>query len=724
LPAKATPATLAPMRRTLALLVAGLAALAAAPAALGGLDGAVTAVDLPVHGARVPASTGSHARFTLVGIHWRGPGQVSFRTRSSLGRWSRWRPAAPEDEDRPDADSLESLRRAGWRAGNPWWVGPSDGVQTRISGQVSRVRAYLVWSPATAIPYRTLSAAGRPPIVPRLSWGADESIRRGPPTYAPSLRFAIVHHTAGRTSYTRAEAAAIVKGIQLYHVQGNGWNDIGYNFLVDRFGTIYEGRHGGIDRNVVGAHALGFNTGSVGVAVLGTFGGAAPPKAAQDALANLLAWRLDLAHVDPLSKLTVTSGGSEKFAPGAPVLLRAVSGHRDTGSTACPGDAFYARLGALAAAASALGGPKIFEPRVVRSGDLVRFRARVSKPLPWTASIADGDGNAVASGTGTGTDVDWTWDARSFPLARYGWTISASSARPAAGSLRAGGATLELAIDAAAASPETVSPNGDQQADVSLLTFRLTAPAAVTVQVLDGAGTTVISPLVDVVLPAGPQSVPLDASMLPDGRYTVVIRARAADGAEVETAVPLGVSRLLGLVSAAPLAFSPNGDGRNDLLEVDFSLTAPAQVTVRILRERRWIATPFVASLAAGLQHVVWDGSRSDGRLPDGSYEAVVEAVDEVSSISASVPFVTDTRAPRARVDSLRPLQIQVDEPALLVLRVNGLVRRREVKRPGAVRIPWQGIVRKVRVVALDAAGNASAPLIARARAGSGKPGQ
>ncbi len=718
MPVKATPATLAPMRRTYVLLAAGLAALVVAPAALGGPNTAVTAVDLPARGARVPASTGAHERFTLVGIHWRGPGKVSFRTRSTRGRWSRWRPVAPEDEDRPDAGSLETFRRSGWLAGNPWWVGPSDRVQTRTSGQVSRVRVYLVWSPAAAIPYRTLSVAGRPPIVPRLSWGADESIRRGPPTYAPSLRFAIVHHTAGRTSYTRAEAAAIVKGIQLYHVQGNGWNDIGYNFLVDRFGTVYEGRHGGIDRNVVGAHALGFNTGSVGVAVLGTFGGAAPPKAAQDALASLLAWRLDLAHVDPLSKLTVISGGSEKFAPGAPVLLRAVAGHRDTGSTACPGDAFYERLAALAAAAAALGGPKLFEPRVVRSGDLVRFRARVSKPLPWTVSIADGDGNTVANGSGTGTDVDWTWDARSFPVARYGWRISASSARPAAGFLRAGAATPQLAIDAAAASPETVSPNGDQQADISLLTFHLTVPAAVTVQVLDGAGTTVISPLVEAPLPAGPQSVPLDAAVLADGRYTVVIRARA-DGAEVETSLPFGVSRLLGLVSAAPLAFSPNGDGRNDLLELDFSLTAPAQVTVKILRERRWIATPFIASLAAGQQHLVWDGSRSDGRLRDGSYEAVVEAADEASSISTSVPFVTDTRAPRARVDSLRPLQIQVDEPALLVLRVNGTVRRREVKRPGAVRIPWQGVVRKVRVVALDAAGNASAPVIARARAGS-----
>ena len=130
-----------------------------------------------------------------------------------------------------------------------------------------------------------------------------------------------------------------MRGIQLYHVKSNGWNDIGYNFLVDRYGTVYEGRYGGIDRNVVGAHARGFNTGSVGVAVIGTFESGAAPAAAQSSLERLLAWRLDLAHVDPARDAHRVSGGSERFPAGIPVFLRAVSGHRDTGLTACPGDA-------------------------------------------------------------------------------------------------------------------------------------------------------------------------------------------------------------------------------------------------------------------------------------------------------------------------------------------------------------------------------------------------
>ena len=191
----------------------------------------------------------------------------------STGGWSRWRGAAPEPEDGPDARRSKPARRAGWRIGSPWWVQPSDRIETRIGGprHHESVRTSC-GAPSCACRSGRQPPRSTPPIVPRLSWGADESIRRGPPTFAPALRFAIVHHTAGANDYSSSEAAAVVRAIQLYHVQGNGWNDIGYNFLVDRFGTIYEGRYGGVDRNVVGAHALGFNSGSVGIAVLGTYG--------------------------------------------------------------------------------------------------------------------------------------------------------------------------------------------------------------------------------------------------------------------------------------------------------------------------------------------------------------------------------------------------------------------------------------------------------------------
>src|SRR5262249_55599943 len=161
-----------------------------------------------------------------------------------------------------------------------------------------------------------------------------------------------------------------------------------------------EGRYGGVDRNVIGAHALGFNTGSVGIALLGTYGSTKPSQAAQDAIAKLIAWRLDLAHVDPTSYVNVISGGSERYASGMPVLLRAVSGHRDTGLTECPGNALYARLDAIAASARALGGPKIFDPVAEAEGSAIRVRATLSTPQPWTVTIGSQVGAEVARGSG------------------------------------------------------------------------------------------------------------------------------------------------------------------------------------------------------------------------------------------------------------------------------------------------------------------------------------
>ena len=168
----------------------------------------------------------------------------------------------------------------------------------------------------------------------------------------------------GRTPTRPRRRRRSCAAIEVYHVKSNGWNDIGYNFLVDRYGTVYEGRYGGIDRNVIGAYARGFNTGSIGVAVIGTFSAAAIPAAAETSLEKLLAWRLDLAHVDPVSTLTFVSGGSERYRAGVPVVLRAVSGHRDTGLTTCPGDLLYAKLDTIAAKTQAIGLPKLYEPKV------------------------------------------------------------------------------------------------------------------------------------------------------------------------------------------------------------------------------------------------------------------------------------------------------------------------------------------------------------------------
>ena len=244
------------------------------------------------------------ARFDLVGLHWQGSGVGLVPALGACtGGWSRWRDAAAEDDGPMPAHT--SCGRAAGELGSPYWTGPSN----RIAGEDVRAASpgcapTTCGAPARLEPWRAVTVADSPLILSRASWGANERIRRGRPRYADTLRFAVVHHTAGSNSYTRAQSAAIVRGIQRYHVLANGWDDIGYNFLVDKYGQIFEGRYGGVDRNVVGAHAQGFNTGSSGVALIGNVRGHVRlTAAARSALARLLAWRLDVAHVDPLSTI-------------------------------------------------------------------------------------------------------------------------------------------------------------------------------------------------------------------------------------------------------------------------------------------------------------------------------------------------------------------------------------------------------------------------------------
>jgi len=698
------------MRRL--LLASAAAALVLPGAALA--DATIVSRDVPLHGARATAAS-APSRFTLVGLHWQGSGRVEFRTRATHGRWTAWFPAAPEGEDAPDRGSAED-RRGAWRLGNPYWVGDSNGIRYRLHGDVRRLRAWFVWSPEVRIPMRRLSIAGSPPVVRRSGWRADESIVRAKPSVVDRLEFAVVHHTAGRNGYSPAESAAIVRGIELFHVKGNGWNDIGYNFLVDKYGTVFEGRGGGVDRNVVGAHAEGFNTGSVGVALIGDYSGTSVPKAAEDALARLLAWRLDIAHVDPLSTLTHASGGNPRFGTGLPVFLRAISGHRDTGFTTCPGGTLYARLPTIANAVSRLGLPKLYDPRVVGTvGGLVRFRARLSGALPWRVSVTDAAGLEVGSSAGLGPTVDWSWDSTTVQKGAYRWRIDAgTTVLGASGTLGSVVPVGPLAITNVTAQPETISPNGDGQADQATLTYTLSQPALVSISLLDAVGSDLGYLVKPVRKQAGTQTAVFTGAAVADGTYQLFLKARGDDGTEVTSVTTILVSRTLGQFAVAPAAFSPNGDGRKDRLGLSYTLSSPALVRVRVLRDGKYVTTLANAQLAPGSQRLDWDGTKRIGRLLDGTYEAVVEATDTLGVSTLRLPFLSDTRAPVVRVLKGKPLRVWLSEPSLLTLRVNGVSLQQDVKRAGEVRVAWSGPASTVRVVAWDAAGNVSRPALRR----------
>jgi N-acetylmuramoyl-L-alanine amidase len=650
-------------------------------------------------------------RFDLVGLHWRGNGSVLFRTRAPGGRWSAWHPAAPEEDDRPDRGKERSGALAGWQLGSPYWTGSAELLQYRSVGRVSRVRAYFVRSPGAATRVRTRipQLAGKPTIITRAQWGANEAIRRAPPSYADNVHFAIVHHTAGSNSYKASQSAAIVRAIELYHVKANGWNDIGYNFLVDKYGQIFEGRYGGMTRAVIGAHAMGFNTGSTGVALIGNYDSAAVTPAAKAALVSLLAWRLDLAHVDPLSKVVRISAGNPRYAAGKAVTLRAISGHRDTYPTGCPGAKLYALLPAIRAAVAKTGLPKLYEPTVTGGlGGPVRFTARLSSAAAWTVAVRDQDGNQVASGTGDGAAVDWTWDASTAAVdQRYTWTIAAPDTRSATGAI--GTQLPPPSLRQVKVAPALVTPNGDGRSDTAKLTYRLNTQAIVTATLLDESNR-VVTMLFRQLRSAGARSFTWSNVGVPDGLYRISLAARNSAGKQAQTSIPVAVDRTLaGFASSAP-AISPNGDGRLDALTFGFQLLAPASVQLDLLSHGLVAASVFEGVLAAGPQQLAWDG----GGLPDGLYRALLSATDSLMTVKQSVVVRVDRKAPVLRLSSFGLLRFWLSEPARLTLTLDGRAYKLTRKRAGYFRIGHRGRVKALTAVAVDSAGNRSALVRAR----------
>ncbi|MFD5428299.1 peptidoglycan recognition protein [Streptomyces sp. NPDC127084] len=196
----------------------------------------------------------------------------------------------------------------------------------------------------------------RPAIVTRKGWGADESLREKQFIYSKTVKAAFVHHTATGNTYACSQAPSVIRGIYRYHVVSSGWRDIGYNFVIDRCGNIYEGRAGGVTKAVMGAHTLGFNTDSMGIAVIGTFSSAQPATAAVNAIARLTAWKLGLFGVNPKATTLLTSGGGNKFPKGTKAKLNVISGHRDGFATDCPGARLYSKLATARSAAAKLQG--------------------------------------------------------------------------------------------------------------------------------------------------------------------------------------------------------------------------------------------------------------------------------------------------------------------------------------------------------------------------------
>nr|WTB34319.1 peptidoglycan recognition protein [Streptomyces sp. NBC_00830] len=367
-----------------------------------------------LHTVAVPAGTDPAQRalaarateaFSMVGVTWDDPyaqlgGTAEVHTRSSeSGKWSGRRAL---DTDARTPESGPDHARHGLRAGTqPLWTGASDGVQARLTGahgktlpqglrvelvdpdggtsstqstlsattaqataaeattaQATAAEATTAQATAAEATTAQATAAGQPPITSRAAWGADESIVVDPPTSTTDTKAVFVHHTAGTNDYTCAESASIIRGILTYHVKSNGWNDIGYNFLVDKCGTLFEGRAGGIDKPVYGAHTYGFNTDTSGIAVLGDYNTVTTTPVVRESIAKLAAWKLGLYGINPSGTVVMAAGADNgKFTAGQLVTMNRISGHRDGYPTECPGNNLYADLPAIRTLATDVNSP-------------------------------------------------------------------------------------------------------------------------------------------------------------------------------------------------------------------------------------------------------------------------------------------------------------------------------------------------------------------------------
>jgi uncharacterized protein with LGFP repeats len=299
-------------------------------------------------------------RFTAAGVSWRNGGGgdpvvVQIRVRES-GSWSDWR--ILDVEGGPDGGTAEAARQNATVATQPYSSATADGIQVRVDTPTSALPADLTLitvdpgssaadANLTSTPSGTAhSAAAQPSIVSRAQWGADESIRTCTPDSSATIKVGFVHHTAGSNSYRPEDSAGLVRGIYAYHVQGNGWCDIGYNFLVDRYGTRFEGRYGSLTQPTIGAHTLAFNRDSFGVSAMGDFTTAPAPAVMTSSISQILGWKLSLYGRDPKATAQLTSGGGTgaKWPAGTVVTFNVVSGHRDGYATGCPGDVVSAQL--------------------------------------------------------------------------------------------------------------------------------------------------------------------------------------------------------------------------------------------------------------------------------------------------------------------------------------------------------------------------------------------
>ncbi|WP_307849513.1 N-acetylmuramoyl-L-alanine amidase [Qaidamihabitans albus] len=294
--------------------------------------------------------------FAMAALTWNGaaPDVLEVQAQRLDGSWTEWAQLDP-------VGGLDAGKAGRTNGSEPVWLDDSTVLRVRaerngVPANVRTLSAVLIdpgTSTGDAIEPKAGITTTRPPVISRAGWGADESVRTDcyqqqgiGAEYSGTVKAATIHHTGPNTNdYTAADAARVVRGIYAYHAQTLGWCDIGYNVVVDRYGQIFEGRYGGLDLPVWGAHAGGFNKYTTGVSMLGDFTDIAPSDAQLEAVSQFVAWKLSRSYRDPEGTVELVSGGGvSKYPEGTTVTLPTIFAHRDVRATECPGELGYPKL--------------------------------------------------------------------------------------------------------------------------------------------------------------------------------------------------------------------------------------------------------------------------------------------------------------------------------------------------------------------------------------------
>lgn len=355
--------------------------------------------------------------FSLAVFRWQStkPDSIQWRSRTETGVWSVWRGADAEDAG-PDTKTAHDVSE-------PVWTGPASRIQVKAvkgGAPVTQQLSVVTINPGTSTNDTMVSGqAGsgvpsQPTVVSRAQWGADESKMTWTPEYTETVKAAALHHTANSNDYTCDQSASMVRGIYYAHAVTNGWGDIGYNALVDKCGTVFEGRTGGLSLPTIGAHTIGFNRYVFGISMIGDYNAIDVPAPQLESVAQMMAWKLSNSYDDPSGTVTLTSGGpgSDKYPPGTVVTFPTIFGHRDAMTTDCPGSYGYADLPALRTRVTTLSGDWKSSP-VYQKWQAVGGGSAAGPAYRLETSLSDGGRSTTFASDGSAitwrSDLDAHW---------------------------------------------------------------------------------------------------------------------------------------------------------------------------------------------------------------------------------------------------------------------------------------------------------------------------